>query len=610
MKNWVARQFLDWWVRHPGRFVFRDIQGNVAEFTRELFFTPGRVERVGTPLNRGYFQRLEEGLKQHDSQGVWMALRKLAERAWKRLADANGALRQMTAETEKKVSGPEGLSVRIGKAEQDCMLYVPKTGAVFVNPKSEVSPPATDASTMLATTAGVRAFVGQYAFPPKNVPWMEARPGSKRVELRWSDPADPTYDGMSLATWRGTKAVYRADRYPASETDGTVLEDNTLRDYRKSMGVTVENLAVGTLAFFALFPYTDKGVYNRSASNRTVAVVGGKQAMPNLSAGRAWLAAATDGRGSVLFAGGFRSYQGSQAAVDRYETNGNHTVLEGLSVAREKLAAAADGNGNVLFAGGTVELIGMGTTAVDKYDIYGNHSVLQGLSQNKRAMAGATDGNGNVLFGGGVNNGQDYGVERYDKSGVRTLLTPLMQGRVALAAATDKNGSVLFGGGQGGNSGVGAGNLVERYDKNGSRTSLPPLADFVAKLAAATDGNGSVLFAGGEKIYWSNTYSDTVEKYDVNGVKTTLPKLSGQRESLSAAADGFGNVLFGGGRKNSSIYSTAEKYDKNGVRTTLENLSNYKADLAAATDGEGNVLFGGGSFDGALATVDKYWRTM
>ena len=79
-----------------------------------------------------------------------------------------------------------------------------------------------------------------------------------------------------------------------------------------------------------------------------------------------------------------------------------HTTLPPLSLARRQLAAATDGNGNVLFAGGYG---GSSSAVVDKYTAAGVRSTLTSLSVGRSSLAAATDGNGNVLFGGGFAGG-------------------------------------------------------------------------------------------------------------------------------------------------------------------------------------------------------------
>lgn len=296
-----------------------------------------------------------------------------------------------------------------------------------------------------------------------------------------------------------------------------------------------------------------------------------------LSRGRVEMAAATDGSGCVLFGGGETSSSKSakySTAVDKYALDGTRTTLTALSLGRYGLAAATDGNGNVLFAGGSS--YSTSGVVVDKYDTAGIRTTLESLSEPTARLAAATDGNGNVLFGGGMYDSYRSAVNKYDMSGTRSTLTPLSVARGFLAAATDGNGCVLFGGGS--NSSVSA--VVDKYDTSGTRTTLEPLSEARHSLAASTDGNGNVMFGGGIASNGSNgsVKSATVEQYDVNGNQTVLEPLSVGRDSLAAAADGNGDVLFGGGLIASGAVYNVDKYSINGrpVEITIVPGSRYK----------------------------------
>ena len=291
------------------------------------------------------------------------------------------------------------------------------------------------------------------------------------------------------------------------------------------------------------------------------------------------------------------------SSVIQYTLNAKteRITLEDQMQEHYNYAAATDGNGNVLFAGGSPSY----SSLVDVYNTDGVRSNGTSLSQGRTGIAAATDGNGCVLFGGGQrSSGYSSVVDKYDLDGVRTSLTALSVARGFLAAATDGNGCVLFGGGLY-NSYRSA---VNKYDMSGTRSTLTPLSVARGSLAAATDGNGCVLFGGGEN---SSSTVSAVDKYDTSGTRTTLESLSAARKSLTAAADGNGNVLFGGGVDGSSSSSlksaVVEQYDVNGNQTVLEPLSVGRDSVAAAADGNGDVLFGGGLItSGAVYNVDKY----
>ncbi len=611
MQNWIARQFLDGLALCPGRYLLCDPVSGATVETRTFAFKPGNVIEVGTFLNRGYFQQIEDALAEYGSQETWNFLRKVDGRGMERVISANKTLSQMEARVINAIEGTGGISSRIGQAEKDLTLYAPKMGAVFTNPKAAVSPPAGDVSARIATTEQVRAFVAQYPFPPKDVKNFGAFAGDNQVEIRWRDPEDFVYDGQSLALWKGTKVVYRTDRYPVNETDGTVLADNTLRNYYQTQGVLMLKLQAGSSYYISAFPYGT--CVNRANSERAYAVAGGLVAINSLSTARLDLAAATDGNGNVLFGGGWDgSGYTRSSVVERFDVNGNKMILPQLSQARRGLAAATDGNGNVLFGGG--DGVSSATYSnVEKYTTSGNLIILADLAKARFDLAAASNGNGEVLFGGGEawNNGRYSTVEKYDKNGTRADLPSLSKARSGLKAYKNGLGHVLFAGGINDSSIADA--TAEKYDRNGVKSVLSNLSAARYALATAMDGRGNVLFAGGRDV--PGNAKNTVDRYDTNGVRSSLTALSIARYALAAAMDGNGNVLFAGGTLGYGVgtyYAAVDKYDKNGTRSSILNLSVARSGLSASTDGKGNVLFGGG-YSGDYSprsNVDKYWRSI
>lgn len=336
----------------------------------------------------------------------------------------------------------------------------------------------------------------------------------------------------------------------------------------------------------------------------------------SLSVARRYLAAATDGAGNVIVAGGMAGTAGTveeapSAAVDRYDASGTRTTLTPLSVARAYVAAARDGSGSVIVLGGG--------TAVDRYDTSGTRTSLAALPQAVFKPVAATDGSGRAIFGGG-DNGNDLNLSRrgevyaYDASGTRTTLTPLSAARTDLAAATDGNKRVLFGGGSTASGTEGAftsSAVVDCYDVSGTRTTLTALSQARAILAAVTCGK-KVLFGGGLSVAGGfpplSIEHAVVDCYDVSGTRTTLTALSQAREDLSAATDGSGRAYFAGGRTQGSGPSAAvDCYDESGTRTTITPLSSARSRMAAATGGAGQALFFGGETIGVpLNLVDSY----
>ncbi len=67
------------------------------------------------------------------------------------------------------------------------------------------------------------------------------------VSLKWSDPDDTVIDSQYLCSWGGTKIVRKAGSYPANESDGTVIVDNTTRNQYQTTAYM--NFASGTFQY-------------------------------------------------------------------------------------------------------------------------------------------------------------------------------------------------------------------------------------------------------------------------------------------------------------------------------------------------------------------------
>ena len=113
---------------------------------------------------------------------------------------------------------------------------------------------------------------------PMNVKNLVLKPSDSSVKITWTDPED-TYDddGTLLATWKGTKAVYKEGSYPTSPKDGTVAVDSISRNAYKTTPLEIKNLTNNTTYYIALYPYSDKGLYNENEANR---VTGTPSAIP------------------------------------------------------------------------------------------------------------------------------------------------------------------------------------------------------------------------------------------------------------------------------------------------------------------------------------------
>lgn len=123
-------------------------------------------------------------------------------------------------------------------------------------------------TTFIDDDGTLHAKGGGATITPKPVNNPTIKNGNASVTIKWEDPQDIIYEGAALSTWAGTKLVMKESGYPASENDGTVLVDSTIRNEYKTTGYTVTGLTNGKKYYFALFPYSTDGVYNYDAGNR------------------------------------------------------------------------------------------------------------------------------------------------------------------------------------------------------------------------------------------------------------------------------------------------------------------------------------------------------
>ena len=79
---------------------------------------------------------------------------------------------------------------------------------------------------------------------------------AKSVFLTWSDPTDVELDGVTLATWGGTRVVRKAGSAPTDKNDGTVVIDSKTRNAYSSTPFEDTNLEYGTTYYYRFFPYT------------------------------------------------------------------------------------------------------------------------------------------------------------------------------------------------------------------------------------------------------------------------------------------------------------------------------------------------------------------
>ncbi len=99
--------------------------------------------------------------------------------------------------------------------------------------------------------------------------------GKDSVVILAELPLDTTVEGQQLCTVAGAVIRRRTTGFPADEFDGTLIADITADSGIQSYFQNVDTDVVpGQTYYYAAFPYTKQGVYNRSNANRSSCTVG------------------------------------------------------------------------------------------------------------------------------------------------------------------------------------------------------------------------------------------------------------------------------------------------------------------------------------------------
>jgi hypothetical protein len=108
---------------------------------------------------------------------------------------------------------------------------------------------------------------GGTGIPPADCYDISLTAGNAQITIAWKDPDDTMIGGAPLVTWEKTILVRKTGSYPLSETDGTVVLTNMVRN-QYADGYIDTGLANGTTYYYKLFPIsTTKAVNNNAANN-------------------------------------------------------------------------------------------------------------------------------------------------------------------------------------------------------------------------------------------------------------------------------------------------------------------------------------------------------
>lgn len=100
---------------------------------------------------------------------------------------------------------------------------------------------------------------------PSSMVEFEIHPSSTGMEIKATPPSDTVVDGQTLCTVGGVVIRRRSDRFPENEFDG----DEVITKYGTEPFVYDDKAADPSGAYFyAAYPFSTQGVYNRSDNNR------------------------------------------------------------------------------------------------------------------------------------------------------------------------------------------------------------------------------------------------------------------------------------------------------------------------------------------------------
>lgn len=111
---------------------------------------------------------------------------------------------------------------------------------------------------------------GSGGIAPSNMLTFRAAPSNASVKLYIKEPADTVIDNQTISTIAGVKIMRKDTGFPNTEDAGIQVLDikrENFGQYTDEPYVDI-GLANGTTYYYAAFPYSDQGIYNRNPGNR------------------------------------------------------------------------------------------------------------------------------------------------------------------------------------------------------------------------------------------------------------------------------------------------------------------------------------------------------
>lgn len=278
------------------------------------------------------------------------------------------------------------------------------------------------------------------------------------------------------------------------------------------------------------------------------------------------VAAALDGDGHIVVAGGFNDSSETVATVEIYEPKRNRwTKGPSLPIAVDHVTAASLRGDVYVFGGYAAD----GSPSDKAFVLRGGdwHSIPP--MPEPRAAAGAATAGGKLYVAGGIGpNGLASSTLVFDPDGSGSWSTApgLREPREHLGVATSDGRVYVLGGRSGGDLSA----TVEMFmPKKDHWRRLPDMPTARGGNAAGTTSNRFIVVAGGEGNDTEDGTFPEVEAFDVDAARwVSLPPMPTPRHGLGVV--GIGNTIYtlaGGPQAGFAFSGAVEAINLNGLRS-------------------------------------------
>lgn len=125
----------------------------------------------------------------------------------------------------------------------------------------------------IASSVQALAEGGSGGIAPSNMLVFKASAANEKVKLYIKEPADTVIEGQTISTIAGVKIMRKDTGYPNTEAAGIEVLDIKREDFGQYIAdpYVDAGLENGKTYYYAAFPYSDQGIYNRNPGNRAEA---------------------------------------------------------------------------------------------------------------------------------------------------------------------------------------------------------------------------------------------------------------------------------------------------------------------------------------------------